>query len=142
MLRNPKKELIPGAQTVGCYDRCPREEQFIRHYIDTIPFEDIEKLYQFLQGDVPPELTLDHPPKLTSEEAFSIIYYLQEIMGLLPDRYDRCRECGDLYDSYTEGTTIDVDSEPMTHEDDDGNEVTREWAESEYGNYCDSCRPD
>jgi len=107
-----------------------------------IPLEDVEALYKFLQGEVPECLQIDYPPKLSEQEAFSIIYYLQEVLFLLPDRYERCDKCGDLYDSNQEGATISEDSEPHIVEDDDGNEIEKAWDESEYGFYCDCCRPD
>jgi len=64
-----------------------------------VSLEDTEKFYQFLQGVVPECLTLVAPPILTAEQAFSVIYYLQEIMHIIPDKYEKCRECGDLFDS-------------------------------------------
>lgn len=125
MLRNTQKELLPVDQTFECYDRCPREDQFISNARDEIPIEDVEALYSFLQGEVPPELTLDYPPKLSQKEAFSVIYYLQEIMGLLPDRYEQCCECGNLYDSHEEGRATESGTYCDYHwpyDDEDGEE--------------------
>lgn len=103
MLRNPSKKLLSVEQTRGCYDCCPREEQFISSARDEIPLEDVKALFTFLQGKVPDCLILEHPPRLSPEEAFSVIYYLQEIMHLLPDTYERCKVCGILFDSDYDG---------------------------------------
>jgi len=33
-----------------------------------------------------------------------VIYYLKEVLGILPDCYEKCRECHCIFDSYNEGT--------------------------------------
>jgi len=90
-------------ETIECYKGCPRKEQFVDMAREKISLEDVEKLYRYLQGDVPENLTIKCPVKLSSRKAFEVIYYLQEIMCILPDHYGRCRTCGDLYDSENEG---------------------------------------
>ena len=94
----------------------------------------VQQLYDFLQGEYHPNNIADKDkPKLTADQAWHTIYCLQEHFGVLDDRFERCKKCGDIYDSYDSGNTIDNDSEP--HND-------RKWEESEYGNYCEGCRPD
>ena len=68
-----------------------------------ITFEEVEKFYNFLQGEVPPELHMKRPPRLSGIMAFRIIYYLQEVMGVIPDKYERCARCGHIFDSEAEG---------------------------------------
>ena len=46
---------------------------------------------------------MKHHPRLSSRMAFKIIWYLQEVMGVIPDHYERCITCGCLYDSWSEG---------------------------------------
>ena len=70
-----------------------------------ISLEDVEKFYRFLQGELPPELTMKRHPHFSGKMAFRIIYYLQEIFHLIPDRYERCQTCGEIYDSYAEGSS-------------------------------------
>ncbi len=72
---------------------------------EDITLEEVEKLYKFLQGEVPDSLTLRETPNLTANQAFAVIYYLQEIMGILPDKYEQCQipGCGELFDSAEEG---------------------------------------
>lgn len=66
---------------------------------------DVDMFYRFLQGEVPECLSLREPPNLSKVQAFGVIYYLQEVMGLLSDTYEQCNnpECRDLYDSDYEG---------------------------------------
>lgn len=106
----------------------------------TIALESVSQLYEWLQGgDDPERIHFKTKPKLTADEAFSVIYYLQEELGILPDYYEQCRECKCLYDSYNEGVRIDNNS---TIIDDEGNEVAGNFPEDTYGLYCDNCRSD
>lgn len=103
----------------------------------------VQQLYDFLQGKYHPKNIKDtDKPNLAADKAWHVIYCLQEHFGMLDDRFERCRECGDIYDSYSDGITIDCDTEPRIIKDDDDNDIEEEWAESEYGNYCDTCRLD
>ena len=89
----------------GCWEDCPRKEQFQQMATDDITLEQVDALYRFLQGEVPDCLHLPHHPRLSPQMAFRVIYYLQEVMHLLPDRYERCITCGGLYDSENEGSS-------------------------------------
>jgi hypothetical protein len=71
--------------------------------IDTITLEQVDELYQFLQGTVPDGIYIKHPPRLSKRMAFKIIYFLQEQTGVIPDHYEKCATCGDLFDSDNEG---------------------------------------
>lgn len=71
--------------------------------MEKLSWEKTDALYSFLQGNIPDEITLVEPPKLSGVMAFGIIYYLQEILGIIPDHYERCDECGILFDSNYEG---------------------------------------
>lgn len=108
--------------------------------IKSIEQEAVEMFFDFLQGlDCPERLTIKHQPHLTAEEAFSVIYYLQEIMEILPDNYEMCRECGSIYDADWEGAAI---SEDTTVINEDGEEVPGNFTADQHGTYCDCCRPD
>jgi hypothetical protein len=74
-----------------------------RSMID-VPFEPTEKFYNYLRNDL----------KLSNRKAFQIIYYLQEFFdwededgnkhyGILPDTFEKCRKCGDLFDTDNSG---------------------------------------
>jgi hypothetical protein len=105
----------------------------------------VQQLYDFFQGKYfPPNITItdEEKPNLTAIQAWYVLYCLQEHFGMLDDRFERCCKCGKIYDSYDGGTTIDNDSEPKIITDNSGNESKHQWEKSEYGNYCDYCRPD
>jgi hypothetical protein len=72
--------------------------------LEDITQEQIEQFYEFLQGKVPEGLIMKRPPHLSKPMAFRIIYYLQEELGILPDKYERCITCGHIYDSENEGS--------------------------------------
>lgn len=40
---------------------------------------------------------------LSNKKAFSVIYYLQEHLPVFPDHIEQCSNCGDIYDTYSQG---------------------------------------
>ena len=68
---------------------------------------DVEKLaefHRFLTGEEIPEgLKIGNAPALSKQQAFSVIWYLQEHLPVFPDNIDMCSYCGELYDSDKEG---------------------------------------
>lgn len=80
----------------------------------------IEEFLDFLSGKMPGGITLDESakPKLTIEQAFNVIWYLQEYFPILPNRYEKCTACDCIYDSANEGY----------------------YDEKEGAFYCDNCR--
>jgi len=65
----------------------------------------VQEFYEFLQGNIPDQLHFGHghAPKMTQKKAFSIIWYLQEHFPIIPDYIERCDNCGELFDSHSEG---------------------------------------
>lgn len=59
--------------------------------------KDIEGFYEFLQKDC----------GLKADVAFSVIYFLQETLPLIPDSIERCNDCDDIFDSDKEGQYCD-----------------------------------
>lgn len=45
---------------------------------------------------------------LNSQQAFSVIYYLQEHLPVFPDTIEKCDRCGELFDLFYSGTHCDV----------------------------------
>ncbi len=64
------------------------------------------ELYKWLQGEKMEGYKIKYQPKLNKEQAFAIIYLLQEAYGFIPDVYEKCDTCGKLYDSDVEGDVI------------------------------------
>lgn len=107
--------------------------------ISDITLERVQDFYSWLQGKRCPDgMEFTHLLRLTPEEAFCVIYYLQEELEILPDNYEMCRECKNIYDSYDEGTYINEDSTVF----EDGEEIAGDFPKEKYGSYCDGCRPD
>jgi hypothetical protein len=67
--------------------------------------EYIEEFFAFLQGTVPDKMKIGKSfmPKLTRKKAFTVIWYIQERLHLLPDNIELCWSCGSLFDTYSEG---------------------------------------
>lgn len=63
----------------------------------------IEELHAFLQGTLPEGVIMKRPPKLTPKMAMAIIWFLQEKTEVLPDHYEMCCQCKDIFDSYSGG---------------------------------------
>lgn len=65
----------------------------------------IGEFYQFLQGNPPKEVTLAKHGKikLTPKKAFSVIWFLQEHLRVLPDTIEQCDNCEGLFDSEESG---------------------------------------
>lgn len=108
--------------------------------LENIEMEKIIEFYEWLQGkSCPGQLHFEEKLNLTENQAFSVIYFLQEYLEVLPDNYERCRECGCIFDMDCEGTSI---NEETTMIAEDGEEAEANFPEEMYGLYCDYCRPD
>lgn len=75
--------------------------------LSEVTINELQEFFEFLQGDISSnearKITFISPPKVSKETAISIIYYLQEVMGIVPDTYESCKKCSDFYDSGNEG---------------------------------------
>lgn len=68
--------------------------------------EQTKSLFEFLQGNNQSEVIEFKDgsiPKLTPEQAFSVIYYLQEELKVIPDVYEKCDECHEIFNTDSEG---------------------------------------
>lgn len=97
-----------------------------------ISLEKVKKFFEWLQGTPYENMSLNYQPNLSPEEAFTIIYVLQEELKAIPDNIEMCRECKTLFSTNQEERCIDEDS--LTPNDEP-------YSESDYGNYCDNCAP-
>ena len=78
-----------------------------------LDFEQTQELMSMLtEGWLPEGWSLTHQPKLTPEEAFSVIYFLQEYLRVIPDHFEQCCICKELYDAGCEGYSIDGTDDP------------------------------
>ena len=81
----------------------------------------VNEFYDFLRGQYPENIQFSKGSgiKLSSNKAFSIIYYLQEHFPLLPDYIEQCSQCKLLYNQNSSGYH---------------SELTQKF-------YCDACFP-
>ncbi len=91
----------------------------------------INILYEYLKGEKLPDGVYCKMPKLTASKAFSVIWFLQEIMHCLPDNIEQCRRCKSLFDADSEGRILD-DQYGLGK----GTLPKKYW-----GHWCDSCTP-
>ena len=77
-------------------------------FFDRIDETEVQDFLDFLMGKyMPQNLYMKNPPKLTANMAFKIIYYMQEILGVLPDKFEMCKTCKQIYDSENGGSLKD-----------------------------------
>lgn len=72
------------------------------------------ELFDFLQGKLPEgfKISRSHMPKLTPDQAWTVIWYLGNQYWQVPDHIERCCICGDLYNSEAEGECLDYGKSP------------------------------
>lgn len=67
-----------------------------------ITLDDIVDLQSFLMGHPAKrhglQMSATCQPKLTQLKANTVIWYLQEVLRVIPDKYEMCDECGEVYD--------------------------------------------
>lgn len=101
-----------------------------------VTFEQIKELMNMLTGgELPEGMIMVTQPKLSREQAFSAIWFLQEHLCVLPDHFEMCNVCGDLFDTRHDGFTVDGTDVPgLWHEE---NNVTQEMLKRYDGfNFC------
>ena len=87
-------EEPPGAMTE---ELTPQE----RHEDE---LEAVQKFHRFLQGEIPDGVTLGCKiRKMNAKQAMAVVWFLQECCYLIPDNYEMCHTCKDIYDSYSGG---------------------------------------
>lgn len=87
------------------------ERKIEEDMVQTASFEETLELYKWLQGEKMEGYEINNQPKLNKEQAFAVIYMLQEAYGFIPDTFEKCDVCGELFDSDIEGEIIsDKDS--------------------------------
>ena len=89
-----------------CIDGKPQPEGYFnvmahkRAYSSKVPNEvwnkKMEELWDFLKHRILPEGVGCGIPKLSTQAAMNIVWFLQEVTKVLPDNYDVCDICGDL----------------------------------------------
>lgn len=64
----------------------------------------VDQFHTFLMGGKPPKgISVKHKPKLTPQQAFAVIYVLQEHFHFIPDCFEMCCHCYRIFDTEREG---------------------------------------
>lgn len=73
-----------------------------------------EQLYEFLQGHDPEGFKIARHlmPKLTADQAWTVIWYLGNQYWQVTDHVERCGVCGNLYNSWNSGDCLDYGRAP------------------------------
>ncbi len=69
------------------------------------PLDRVQELYGFLQGEVPEgyKIRPRRVPRLTADQAWTVVWYVQEMHWKVPDYIERCNVCGELFNTRCEG---------------------------------------
>jgi hypothetical protein len=76
--------------------------------------ERTEELFAFLQGEIPEgyKISPAHRPKLTADQAWTVIWYLGNQYWQVTDRVERCEVCGALFHREQGGDCLDYGKAP------------------------------
>lgn len=115
-----------------CYDCIYGDSDSKEKKNNFVNYKDkMQVLYEYLLGEELPESVHCKMPKLSHGQAFSVIWFLQEIMRCLPDNIEQCQSCKELFDTDSEGYHLDDQYEL------DGKELPKKY----WGHWCDYCVP-
>ena len=71
---------------------------------EAITLDQVNELYAMLTGvGLPLDYTIKELPMLSADVAFSVIWFLQERLRVIPDHYELCDGCKEIYDSNNGG---------------------------------------
>lgn len=135
-------EAIPVKEQKG-WERVVGKYGYAEKLIETYGEEGfVQQFYEFLQGKMHPDrISRENAPNLTKEQAWHVIYCMQEYFGIFDDRFERCKICDCIYDSDGQGTVIKQDTVPAETIEGSGKIKLREFTE-ECGHYCEGHRDD
>lgn len=63
----------------------------------------VREFHAFLQGVLPEGVTTEKFRKMNPKQAFTVIWFLQEVSRVVDDRFELCANCNEVFDSYREG---------------------------------------
>lgn len=76
--------------------------------------ERTQALFDFLQGRVPEgyKIPKNEIPRLTPDQAWTVVWYLGNLYWRVPDHIERCELCGELFDTERSGDVLDYGRAP------------------------------
>ena len=100
--------------------------------------EQLQEFHEFLKGKVPEgwNIKKSKMPKLTPDQAFEVIYYLQEELQVFPDDFELCHACKQIFSRNDGGIIVD-DNDGLEDAIERGYTVSKK----DIGHiFCDECR--
>lgn len=100
---HPRWSVIPAPVTPQQEPQCTHDHS---KTTNEFSMDQFRELFNFLTGKKIPEgliISSVHKPNLTPKRAFSVIWFLQVHLGILPERCEMCCSCGSLYDPDHQG---------------------------------------
>ena len=89
----------------------------------------------------PDRISRENAPDVTKEQAWHVIYCMQEYFGIFDDRFERCKLCERIYDSDEKRPVINEAPEPAENMEEAG-KVKLQNIREEHGHYCEGYRVD
>lgn len=74
--------------------------------MSTPTLDQVKDFYEYLKGESVPDrfiLSKHGRPKLTAKKAYQIIYILQEHLRIIPNTYEQCWNCKEIFDTNESG---------------------------------------
>ena len=102
-----------------------------------LSLDETEELSEFLQGKKPEGYHLNTMPHLTEEQAWTVIYVLQEKFRLIPDHYEKCDKCGEFFNFHDEGYWLESSSRKYPRDEEMWGDIKD--IPKFCGCYCDWC---
>ena len=119
--------------TTACW-HCSRNKEHEKGELSDEYVSELDQviiLYEYLAGGDMPDGVKCWQPKMSRKHAFTVIWFLQEIIHCLPDHIEQCDGCKDLFDTDYTGFCLD------DQYDLDGKTLPKKY----WGNWCDNCAP-
>lgn len=103
-----------------------------------VTLDEVGDFVEMLTGkSLPEDMVMPDQPHLTRRQAFSVVWYLQVHLSIIPDHYEMCDICKSLFDTHCGGHIIDGTDDPDEWQRELG--VTQEMLEDADGTmFCSS----
>ena len=123
-LSDPKTSKTPEPEQV-------RSDDLLGATNHSDPVDLVEELFEFLQGRLPDGYRIpdDHLPRLSEDQAWTVVWYLGNLYYAIPDHIERCDQCGRIFNTWSEGSFREAP----------GTQGCENEETDEFGHCCDDC---
>ena len=101
----PQRPLRTKRVTKTC-SRCGRRKKIMNEEREKT-LEQLQIFHKFLQGTIPEGVSTCKIKKMNAKQAFTVIWFLQEVCQLIDGSFEMCDNCYMLFDSWSEGCYIE-----------------------------------